>query len=113
MSNHTPTLDHNLITCAACSFRAVQANDGRVLITEPGDTSVDHLAAAKADRQQRVAWAEQAMDRLRIAYAERRALPGPTDNYDDLVAAECIAPHTLTLRQLQRLYRAVMGEHGV
>lgn len=49
-------------------------------------------------------------DRLKWHYAHRTPLPEADDNMDDLVAAGVVAPRTLSLNQLQRLIRAVIGE---
>lgn len=88
---HTPTLSANLITCAACTYRAVLASDGRMLVTDPGDASYDHLAPIRAQRDQLV----KTMTRIRQHYATRAPLPNG---------------EALSLQQLQRLYRAVAGE---
>lgn len=49
-------------------------------------------------------------DHLKWHYQHRTPLPEADDNMDDLVAAGVVAPRTLSLNQLQRLIRAVIGE---
>lgn len=71
MTTHTPTHAAGLVTCAACTFRAVLTSDGRALITEVGDTSVDHLAAVRAQQAERRAYVATVLARLDGQDAER------------------------------------------
>lgn len=58
----------------------------------------------------RRAYVERICDRLRRHYSERTPLPGRDDNIDDLIAAGVMGGEHLSLRLLQRLYRAVASE---
>jgi hypothetical protein len=93
---HTITLDGALFQCPSCAWRAILTTDARIIQTEPGEPAHDHIGQAQALRDARRAHIEQTMTRLRKQYAERAEFAG------------C----TLSLHQLQRLYRCVMTEHG-
>ena len=94
--NHAPTCINNLYTCPACAFRAVATTTG-LFVTVPGDDTQAHLAAIQQQRDVSRAEAARIMDRLRRLYGDRAAFGG----------------QPLGLNQLQRLYRAVVGEFDV
>jgi hypothetical protein len=101
MSNHTPTSDGVLYICPACAWRAVEATDGRIVMTAPGDPGHDHIGQARRQQAARIAHAQQIMERLRQHYAQRTPLPiRPGQKW----------PALLTAQQLERLERAVVGE---
>jgi hypothetical protein len=94
--NHNPieTIP-TLYICPLCAWRGVLTTAGLVT-TEHGDASIDHRAAVLAQQQDMRDTAERIMNRLREQYANCVTVP--------------TTGHSLTLRQLQRLYRAVAGE---
>ena len=94
MTTHQPieTIP-TLFICPLCAWRGVLTPSG-VVTTEHGDATADHRAAVLARQQDMRDTAERIMLRLREQYASGAAYEG----------------QSLTLRQLQRLYRAVAGE---
>lgn len=121
MSNHTPTTADNLITCSCCSFRAVCATDGRVLITEVGDTSVDHLASVRQAQAERRAYVALLVERLEAQQRYCIELPRCDGLHvapcEELKTGRCVCSHQhgyiLTYEQLQRLTSYVLKEHGL
>ena len=99
---HAITADGQLLTCPVCQWRGVLTSDGRIVQTSAGDAGHDHIGQAQILRDRKLAERQQVteatMDRLRRQYSEHTPLPSGAE---------------LSLNQLQRLYRAVMGEHAL
>jgi len=93
MTHHPIETIPTLYICPLCAWRGVLTTAGLVT-TEPGDEAVDHRAAILSQQQDVRDTAERIMNRLREQYASGAAFDG----------------QPLQLRQLQRLYRAVVGE---
>lgn len=92
--NHTPTLDRDLYTCPACAWRAVLTSDARIVQTQPGDPGHDHIGQARAQQAERLTEARRILARLRAQYDTHATF----------------SDQSLSLRQLQRLTQAVVGE---
>lgn len=112
MSNHTPTADHNLITCDACAYRAIVTNRG-LFIRNIGHSPIDHQALLERRQAEARALVKRQLRRLIEAYHSRRPLPEADDNRDDLVAAGVMDARTLTMRQVHDLARRIRTEHGI
>lgn len=110
MTTHQPIeFTPALFICPICAWRGVLTTAGLVT-TEAGDATADHRAAVLAQQQQARDTAERIMTRLREQYASGAALPEVDDNTDDLVAAGVRDRRVLTLQQMKRLFRCVVGE---
>ncbi len=114
MNQHTPTIESPAtFACPACAWRAVLANDGRLIQSVPGDGGHDHIGQALKLRDELYAHIDQAFHRLRKHYADGDPLPERNDNCEDLIAAGCADTRRLNVAQLQRLYRCVTSEVGL
>lgn len=100
MNTHTPTANDQIYTCDQCSFRAVLTTRG-LFTLDSGDDKQQHLDAITAERQARREWVYRTVTRIRQQYSDGALLPS-SDHFDR---------EPLTLRQTQRLVRAVMMEY--
>lgn len=105
---HQPQLDGDRYTCPDCAWVAVLASDGRLIQTSAGDAGHDHLGQARAQLAQGNEHAARIMARLRDHYERGTTLP--LRDTATVPPAQATRPATLTVKQLQRLYRAVIGE---
>lgn len=90
---HQLIITGQLLTCDSCAFRAILTTR-QPFIRAAGDPTVDHLATLTTQQASAHDLAEPILNRLRNHYTARH------------VAID----HALDARQLQRLYRAVIGE---
>lgn len=102
MSNHTPTADHNLITCDACAYRAIVTNRG-LFIRNIGHSPIDHQALLERRQAEARALVKRQLRRLIEAYHSRRPLP----------EGHPIGEGLLTMRQVHDLARRIRTEHGI
>lgn len=89
--NHTPNLDGHVFTCPDCAWRAVVTTDGRIVLTQAGEASHDHIGQAIAQLAAIRAEAERACEHLRRQLEQNR----------------------LHIRQYQKLIRYVIAEYAL